>query len=335
MKIVSSVALAPEQRAAIAGAAPGAELIDRQCRSREDIEALVGSGCDVLMTFHVPSSILAPVARVRWLQLLTAGADHVLKQPADLSRIVITHTSGIHSVVIAQHVFASILAFNHRFHLTLRAQLRHEWLEREPFMAGVHELRGKTIGIIGYGSLGREVARIAQAFGMSVLALKREPKKLQDEGWVIPGTGDPDGSIPREIFGPDQREELLARSDYVVITLPHTKDTYHFIGARELAAMKPQAYLVNVGRGELIDQQALVEALMQKRIAGVGLDVFEREPLDPQSPLWDFEQAILTPHIAGSFSGYMDRACELFVENLRRFVAGRPLVNQVDLSRGY
>jgi phosphoglycerate dehydrogenase-like enzyme len=335
MRIVSAVRLTPSQRKLLLAAAPGAEVIDRQCDSVGEIAAIVRAGCEVLMTFRTPDSVGELTPRLRWLHLLTAGADQVQQESVNRRPIVISTSSGIHSSVIAQYALGSILVHVHRFHLTMRAQLSRIWLARQPFMDNVREMRGATIGIVGYGSLGREIARLSQAFGMRVLALKRDPEHRGDSGWFLPGTGDPSGSIPEQFFGPEQRGELLSQSDFVVVTLPLTPNTRGFIGAREFAALKPAAYLVNVGRGEVIDQQAMIQALQEKRLAGVGLDVFEREPLEQESPLWGFEQAILTPHIAGSFRGYLDRACELFAENLRRFIAGRPLLNQVDPALGY
>ncbi len=335
MRIVSTTRLTPAQRKLLLAAAPGAEVIDRQCESVEEMAALMRGGCEVLTTFRVPDSVAELTARLRWIHLLTAGADQVLRKPANFRSIVITTSSGIHCSAIAQYALGSILTYVHRFHLTTRAQLSRTWLKRQPFMDNVRELRGATIGIVGYGSLGREVARLSQAFGMKVLALKRDPVQHADPGWFLPGTGDPHGSIPDRFFGPEQRAELLAQSDFIVVTLPLTPPTRCFIGAREFEAIKPDAYLVNVGRGEVIDQEAMIRALQEKRLGGAGLDVFEREPLEAESPLWDLEHAILTPHVAGSFRGYLDRACELFAENLRRFVGGAPLLNQVDLALGY
>jgi phosphoglycerate dehydrogenase-like enzyme len=335
MRIVSTARLTPAQREVLLAAAPGAEVLDRQCESLEEIAQLVRGGCDVLVTFRVPHALGELAPRLRWLHLLTAGADQVAKDPASYQSIVVTTSSGIHCSAIAQYTLGSILTYVHRFHLTTRAQLSHTWLKRQPFMENVRELRGATIGIIGYGSLGREIARLARAFGMKVLALKRDPAQRADPGWFVPGTGDPLGVIPQRFFGPEQRAELLAQSDFIVVTLPLTPHTRAFIGAHELEATRPGAYLVNVGRGEVIDQAAMVRALQEKRLGGVGLDVFEREPLEAESPLWDFEHAILTPHVAGSFRGYLDRACELFAENLRRFTAGDPLLNQVDVALGY
>jgi phosphoglycerate dehydrogenase-like enzyme len=308
MKIVSTVALQPAQRTAILNAAPGAELADRQCRTAEEVGELVGAGCDVLLTFRVPNDI-ANRASAKWIQLLSAGADHVLGGPLKGSKIPITTASGIHATPIAEYTIASMLAYAHRIHLAIRAQVRHEWMRSGAFMAGVDDIRGQTLGIIGYGSIGRETARLAEAFGMKVLALKRNPSERVDAGWCPAGLGDPDGKIPARYFGPEDREAILRESDYVSVTLPLTDHTRKFIGEREFAAMKPGAYLVNIGRGEVIDESAMAAALSAKKIGGAGLDVFEHEPLEASSPLWDLENVILTPHMSGANRGYMDKAC--------------------------
>ncbi len=230
---------------------------------------------------------------------------------------------------------ASMLAYAHRIHLAIRAQSRREWMRSGAFIASVDEIRGRTLGIIGYGSIGRETARLAGAFGMTVLALKRNPAERADPGWRQAGLGDPEGKLPARFFGPDDREAILRESDYVSVTLPLTDDTRKFIGAREFAAMKPGAYIVNIGRGEVIDERAMAAALTAGKIGGAGLDVFEHEPLEAESPLWNLENVIMTPHISGANRGYMDKACQLFAENLRRFAANRPLLNIVDRKLGY
>ena len=334
MKIVSTVALQPAQRSAILNVVPGADLADRQCRTAEEVGELVGAGCDVLLTFRVPNDI-ANRASVKWIQLLSAGADHVLGGPLKGSKIPITTASGIHATPIAEYTLASMLAYAHRIHLAIRAQVRHEWMRSGAFMAGVDDIRGQTLGIIGYGSIGRETARLAAAFGMKVLALKRNPSDRVDAGWCPAGLGDPDGKIPARYFGPEECDAILRESDYVSVTLPLTDHTRKFVGERELAAMKPGAYLVNIGRGEVIDESAMAAALSAKKIGGAGLDVFEHEPLEASSPLWDLENVILTPHISGANRGYMDKACELFADNLKRFAANRPLLNLVDPGLGY
>jgi phosphoglycerate dehydrogenase-like enzyme len=335
MKIISTVALKPEHRTTILNAAPNADLADRQCRTVEEVNEFVGAGCDVLLTFRVPGDIANRARGLKWIQLLSAGADHVPGGPLKGSAISITTASGIHATPIAEYTMASMLAYAHRIHLAIRAQVRREWMRSGAFMAGVDDIRGQTLGIIGYGSIGRETARLAAAFGMKVLALKRDPLDHVDPGWCPAGLGDPEGKIPARYFGPDDREAILRESDYVSVTLPLTDHTRKFIGEREIAAMKPGAYLVNIGRGAVIDEPAMAAALTAKKIGGAGLDVFEHEPLDAGSPLWDLENVILTPHISGANRGYMDKACDLFAENLKRFAENRPLLNLIDPNLGY
>jgi len=335
MEVISTVALQPQQHATIAAAVPGVELSDRQCRTPEEVGELVGSGGDVLLTFRMPPDVGSRARGLKWIQLLSAGADHALGGPLKGSSIPLTTASGIHATPIAEYTIASMLAYSHRLHLAIRAQVRRQWLRSGAFMASVDEIRGRTLGIIGYGSIGRESARLGAAFGMTVLALKRNPAERADPGWCPAGLGDPEGRIPARFFGPDEREAILRESDYVSVTLPRTDHTHKFIGEREFAAMKPGAYLVNIGRGEVIDESAMAAALKSGKIGGAGLDVFEHEPLEESSPLWDMENVILTPHISGANRGYMDKACELFAENLKRFAANRPLLNVVDPSLGY
>jgi phosphoglycerate dehydrogenase-like enzyme len=335
MRIISTWALTPTQRQVIEQAAgDGARLIDRACKSAEDVSAMVAEGCDILLTLIVPADLSQRAPGLKWMQLYSAGADH-MPQGAIALGVIVTTASGIHAGVISEYVFGLMLSWTHRVHISLRAQQKHEWVRTSYFMQTADELRGKTIAIIGYGSIGRETARMAQALGMTVLALKRAPEVRADDGWTLEGCGDPEGRIPKRIYGPEERDAILAESDFVVVTLPLSPHTRGFIGVKQFAAMKPGAYVVNIGRGEVIDEHAMIEALEQKRIAGVGLDVFEREPLPKESPLWDFEEAILTPHMAGGHRGYTDKACELFAENLRRFHSGRPLLNQFDPNLGY
>ncbi len=335
MKIISTVALHPAHRAAITSAAPGAELADRQCRTAEEASEFVSGECDVLLTFRVPAGIANRARGLKWIQLLSAGADHALGGPLKSVAIPVTTASGIHATPIAEYTMASMLAYAHRIHLAIRAQSRREWMRSGAFIASVDEIRGRTLGIIGYGSIGRETARLAGAFGMTVLALKRNPAERADPGWRQAGLGDPEGKLPARFFGPGDREAILRESDYVSVTLPLTDDTRKFIGAREFAAMKAGAYIVNVGRGEVIDERAMAAALTAGKIGGAGLNVFEHEPLEAESPLWGMENVIMTPHISGANRGYMDKACQLFAENLRRFAANRPLLNIVDRKLGY
>jgi phosphoglycerate dehydrogenase-like enzyme len=188
---------------------------------------------------------------------------------------------------------------------------------------------------VGYGSIGREVGRIGQCFGMEVVAVKRSAGEVGDTGYRVPGTGDPEAQALDRIYPPDRLVEMLAECDYVVISLPLTPETEGLIGEEELRAMKPSAYLVNISRGEIIDEAVLIKALQEGWLAGAGLDVFHQEPLPPDSPLYDLDNVILSPHVAGFSPHYDERASDLFVENLRRYLAGEELLNVVDKQAGY
>ena len=341
MKVLSTVGLTPAQHRMLeASLDPLDTVVDRRCRSQaEMIEAAQEAsdgGYEVLFSFRVPDELLRRTPSLKWIQLLSAGADHILKGLLPERRdIAVTTASGIHATPIAEYTIGSMLAFAHALHLTMRSQVKREWRRNSQFMDMADSLRGKTLGVIGYGSIGRETARIGNALGMPVLALKRNPDEHVDSGWNPPGVGDPEGRIPARWFGPEEREALLNESDYITVTLPMTPHTDKFIGAREFAAMRPNAYIVNIGRGGVIDQNAMIEALKSKRIAGAGLDVFEREPLEPESELWDLENVILTPHMSGAYKDYNTGACALFADNLRRYRTGQPLYNLVDRSLGY
>jgi phosphoglycerate dehydrogenase-like enzyme len=184
-------------------------------------------------------------------------------------------------------------------------------------------LRGKTVGIIGLGHIGREVARLSKAFGMNVIATRRSATRTSRARYV-------DRLLPSK-----QMPSLLEESDFVVISVPHTPETHHLIGEKELGMMKPAAYIINIARGGIIDEEALIRALDEKRIAGAGLDVTEREPLPADSRLWDFDNVILSPHVSGGQENYVARATELFCDNLRRYLAGKKLRNVIDRKRGY
>jgi phosphoglycerate dehydrogenase-like enzyme len=207
--------------------------------------------------------------------------------------------------------------------------------QRWPLFVPV-ELRGATLGIIGYGSIGRELARMATtALGMRVLACKRDPSRRADDGYQLPGTGDPDGALPEAWFAPSRLHDMLRHSDVVVMCAPLTAETRTMIGSAELAAMKPSAFFVNVGRGPTIDEAALAAALKSGRLAGAAVDVFHEEPPPAGHPLYALDNVIVSPHVSGFLASYDDRCTDLFAENLRRFLAGTPLLNQVDRARGY
>ena len=239
---------------------------------------------------------------------------------------------------VAEFALTALLALAHRVPRMVEWQGLGVWPldeQRWPLFVPT-ELRGATLGIIGYGSIGRELARIAKtAFGMTVLASKRDPSLREDSGYALPGTGDPQGALPDAWFAPDKVSELLARSDAVVMCAPLTPETQLMISASELGAMKRTAYFVNVGRGATVDESALARALADKRIAGAAIDVFAQEPPPAGHPLYGLDNVIVSPHVSGFLPSYDDKCAELFAENLRRYLAGAPLLNLVDRVRGY
>ncbi len=315
---------------------PRLHIQQETCHNAGEVAAALRSnpGVEILYGLPMPPDLLDLAPDLRWLQLHSAGADHLQDHAVMDSDVAVTTTSGIHAVPIAEYVMASILAFRWRVPLWTRCQRDHHWPSGRWETYARPELRGSTIGILGYGSIGREVARLAQAFGMRVLALSRSGKRA-DRGYRQAGIGDPEGEIPDEIYRTEQMGELLPQCDYVVVALPLTSTTTHAIGEAELRAMKPGAYLVNIARGAIVDEEALVRALREGWIGGAGLDVFEEEPLPAGSPLWEMDNALVSPHVAGFTPRYDERAVALFAENLARYLEGEPLINALDKKQGY
>ncbi len=276
---------------------------------------------------------LAP--RLKWIQLISAGLDDFVGHPIMESDIIITTASGIHATPIAEYVLASMLAFSRRFRNMWRLQEKKEWPENRWEILRGAELWGKTVGILGYGSIGREVGRLCQAFGMRVLATKRAAKERRDKGHSMLGRGDPQGSVVDQIFDPSQLKEMVQECDFFVVAVPLTPETESIVGREELKAMKGSAYLVNISRGRVVDEEALIEALKEGWIGGAGLDVFAQEPLPQESELWGLDNVILSPHISADTPHYQERFTELFCENLRRYLAGEELLNAVDKQWGY
>jgi phosphoglycerate dehydrogenase-like enzyme len=286
-----------------------------------------------------PPRDLSRAPALRWVQLHMAGvnalADHPLYTDTTLP---LTTTSGVHAATIAEYAVTMLLVLAHRVPRMVEWQGRGGWPtdeQRWPLFVP-SEVRGATLGIIGYGSIGRELARIAtSAFGMKVLALKRDPSRRADEGYCLPGTGDPEGRLPAEWLGPAQLDSLLARADVVVLCAPLIAETRGLIGEAALRRMKPSAYFINVGRGASVDEPALARALRERWIAGAALDVFAQEPPPAGHPLYGLDSAILSPHVSGFLPSYDEKCSVLFAENLRRYLVGEPMLNLVDRDRGY
>ncbi|HVO27950.1 MAG TPA: D-2-hydroxyacid dehydrogenase [Candidatus Margulisiibacteriota bacterium] len=283
----------------------------------DDLRAALARA-DVVFSFLVPSHLPQLAPRLRWLHTPATGIDHLRGTGVFESDIMVTTVGGLFAPVIAEHVLALMLHFAKRLHIFEPQQRERVWQ-----MSRVQSLANRTVGLVGVGNIGAQVARLAQAFGMRVVGIGRSAP----QGRVIAGVD--------QLLARTELPALLTQSDYVVVAVADTPETRHLIGAPELAALQPQAVLINVARGTVIDEAALIAALQAKRIAGAGLDVFAREPLPADSPLWLLPQVVLTPHVAANVEGYLAKAIAQFAENVRRFARGMPLENQFDRLRGY
>ncbi len=277
---------------------------------------------DVILSWFAPRELLQAVwsisPRVRWVHSASAGVENVLFPALIESDVPVTNGRGLYSDSLAEFVLGAVLFFAKNFKRMLNSQRAGRW---DPFE--VELIEGKWLGILGYGDIGRAVARRARAFGMRIAALRRR---------VEPGQGDP---VVERLLGPAELGELLSLSDYLAVALPLTPLTRGLIGEAELARMKPHAVIINVGRGAVIDENALVSALSSGRLRGAALDVFEREPLPTNHPFFRLDNVLLSPHCADHFPGWKRRAMEFFLENFERFRLGLPLRNLVDKRAGY
>jgi phosphoglycerate dehydrogenase-like enzyme len=295
----------------------------------------VWADAEVLYTVReLPEPEQAP--RLRWVQAHTSGVNHLWDRPImQAEDVEVTTTSGIHAVPMAEYCLAMMLAFACRLPQFRRYQDKAEWPENAASLT-TNTLRGQTLGIVGYGSVGRELARIADQMGMVVVATKRDLKQIAAEGeYSQAGLGDAGGDIPTRLYPPEALASMVKVCDFVALTLPLTPTTRHIVNDDILNSMKRTAVIVNVSRGGVIDEAALISALAAEKIAGAGLDVFEEEPLPATSPLWQMDNVIITPHISGNNARIHEKAAALFAENLAHYLDNQPLLNRVDRVRGY
>ena len=333
--VLSTMAFPEEWLARLGAVSPRLVVSQHTAMSVDEVPAEVWAGVDVLYTGSTfPDAARAP--RLRWVQLDTSGVDHVTTTALWHSEVEITTLNGVAPVNMAEFALMMMLAFGHRLPRMVHHQGRREWpspAERwDRFMPS--ELRGATLGVVGYGSIGREIGRVAHALGMRVLAMRRTGAP-RGETYRVPALGGASAVEPDRVFLPGQIGEMLAECDYVVLIVPYTPETHHLIDAAALAAMKPSAVLINIARGGVVDEAALIDALQSGRLAGAALDVFEAEPLPPESPFWAMPNVIISPHVAGFTPHYHERVMGIFAENLRRFLGGEPLLNRADRECGY
>ncbi|GAB4504475.1 MAG: D-2-hydroxyacid dehydrogenase [Anaerolineales bacterium] len=301
----------------------------------EDVPSDLWARCEVLYTDHIlPAPDLAP--RLKWVQLHYAGVEHVMGAPL-LARpdLLVTSLSGAAASQTAEHVLAMLLALARRLPTLAALQRKAEWPKDRWTRFVPRELRTSTVGILGYGSIGRQVARLLRAFDATVLATKFDAMQPADTGYTPEGMGDPAGDLVHRLYPAQAVKSMLKDCDFIVVALPLTPTTRGLLNAETLAACKPGACLVDVSRGGIVDHAALLKALQDHKLAGAALDVFPEEPLPPKSPLWEQPNLILTPHIAGISAHYDQRAMDLFAVNLTRYLNGQPPYNLCDPQRGY
>jgi phosphoglycerate dehydrogenase-like enzyme len=275
----------------------------------------------VILAWSGPKQLLREVflmcKDVRWVHSRSAGLDSLLFPELVASHVPLTNGSGVFSLSLAEFVLAVILYFAKDFRRMIRNQVAGVWEQFD-----VEEIDSQTVGIVGYGDIGRATAKRLYAMGMTVFAAKRHAPEGHDP-------------LVEQFYKRDDLLVMLPRCDYVVVTLPLTEETYHIIGERELAAMKPTGVIINVGRGPVIDEAALVRALTAKKIKGAGLDVFEREPLPPGDPMYSLENVLLSPHCADHTAEWLNRAMRFFIQQYHRFTVDDPLDNVVNKGLGY
>jgi phosphoglycerate dehydrogenase-like enzyme len=279
---------------------------------------------EVIIAWSLRPEQIKSARNLRWIHSPAAAVHQLIFPELVNSGIILTNAREVHGPVVAEHVIALIFALAKRLPQAVRLQQQRLWGQETMWNASPRprELSGATVGLVGLGSIGGEVARLASAFGMRVIAVREHPEKKGPEH-------------VQQVFARSQLDELLSHSDYVVLAAPVTPSTQGLMNAERFAAMKPDGYLINVSRGPLIDEAALMEALRNHTIGGAALDVFEKEPLPADSPLWEADNLLITPHTAGLTEKLWERHYALFTENLRRYLTHQPLLAVVDKKRGY
>ena len=256
--------------------------------------------------------------KLKWMNTTWAGVDKFLTEELKNSNVIITNSSGAYNTTVAEHAVSLMLALNRGLKPSILAQQEKEWKRFED--TDVDELYEKTVGIIGVGNIGERIACLCKAFECKTIGITRSGKKSKYIDKMLPIS---------------KLYELLKESDYVVVSVPLTDETHHIIGKREFASMKKSAIIINIGRGPVIDENAMIAALKTGKIRGAGLDVFEEEPLSASSPLWKIKNVIITGHYAGYTPYHEDRVVDIFCKNLKLFVKGKKLINVVDKKKGY
>lgn len=335
LRVLLTVEFSPELVEQIAAVSPRLVVTTVQAGAPGDVPEEVWLETDILYTHKVlPGPDDAP--ELKWIQFHRAGNEMFMEEPIlRKPGLQATSMSGASAPQVAEYVLQMMLALGHRLPQAIAHQNRAEWpLDRGEIFQPL-ELNQSTVGIVGYGSIGRQVAKLLNGFGAQILATKQHAMHPRDEGYMPDGFGDRGGDYLQRLYPAEALNSMLKACDYVVVCLPLTNETRGIIGKTQLESMKSDAFLVDVSRGGVVNQEDLFPALREGQIAGAALDVFPQEPLPEENPLWKLPNVILTPHIAGFTPHYNSRAVHLFVENLERYLGEKKLLNLIDVERGY
>ena len=320
MKKIALLQFSPNYLEAIKAAAPDYEIV---CVETEEDAAKHLPEAEIVMGWQkaVITHCLKENTELKWLQMWSAGVDSLPLADIKKYGITVTNSSGVHPLPIAEYVFAMLLTFVREIHYSVRHQQDHFWDTRTRVDGNISLLNGKTIGILGAGVIGAEIAKVSKAFSMRVLGCRRSGKVLPEYD---------------EMYAQAQLSEFLAQCDFVINILPNTPETNYIMNDEAFAAMKQGAYYITAGRGPTTSTEALISALQSGRLAGAGLDVTDPEPLPKDSPLWDFKNVIITPHNAGHRPDYAECVMDIFVENLESYVKdGKPCRNIINPDLAY
>jgi phosphoglycerate dehydrogenase-like enzyme len=293
-----------------------------QSRDQEELLKLV-ENADVLLAGRFSQRMFLAARKLKWIQTNYVGVESFLYPEVVESDVIITNAGGVNTIPVAEHAIGLIFCLSRKLNLFIRNQIEKKWkTSNAELLSQMKEVDGKTLGIVGVGRIGGEIVKKAKCLGMKTIAARKN-------------TSAPKPDHVDKLVSSENLDQLLAESDFVVLQLPTTAETKNMIGEKEFRSMKPTAFLINTGRGDVVQEDELIKALKEGWIAGAALDTFADEPLPENSPLWDMQNVVITPHVAGLTPYYFDRLIEVFCENLKRFINKEQLVNVVDKRRGY
>jgi phosphoglycerate dehydrogenase-like enzyme len=317
------------------GVSPQIQVTVLPVKKEDEISAETWDKTEILYTDRVlPTPNKAN--KLKWIQFQSSGIDRFLESPiVSKTGILVTTLSGAAVSQMAEHAIMMMLALGHKIPALTVSQRKSEWPKDRLDRFIPLELRGATVGIVGYGSIGRQIAHLLEPFGITVLATKRDVKSTIDIGYIPEGLGDPGGDLVHRLYPAEALKSMLKFCDFIIITVPLTKKTQGLFNSVTFSCIKQGAYLIDISRGKIVDHSNLIKALQEGRLAGTALDVFPEEPLPADNPLWGMPNVLISPHIADNSSHFNFQACDLFSENLHRYLAGLPLYNLFNPDLGY